>query len=542
MIPSNITRDHLIQAMEEIDKTGVPEDRASTKFYVGHNGKHYPPKYLISIANKYANGKVLDPGAFSGRDETNPFLSERGFEVILIPESEKPFDDRLKVYLENVYPNVKFDKVKRSWLKFRDSSTVVYVNGSKLHEANNEGWYDLELKIYNELMTESPEGPPRYYALILGSPDTTFVLPKKKVRDIFYGQPTVQSSPDVKKDPRWMFTIFQKGESYILRLNRSGAIENKVQSYLNNWKQIQDFASMPPEQTANIIEEPINTKNDTALLTFADLKLFLLQKMKPRANYQPVMIKTLLESGGRCTKDQIAKRLKEFNPEENSEKDFKSVPVYSVLEDHHVVRRKEEDDSYILNTVTLSSEQVLQLTLLCNWLIPEHPLQLNELAGLFDKDRNFFAEDRPSAEEIENQRRQFVSEFSEQKIPTMELDEYVMGKGNRTTFCYRLEITLKWLGSIRGSYADKYGIFYNEKRGKYAYDEKNYHSAEEAFSSVKKQLLAILAAGKTFQADKNWKALSDALEAAASDIQSQVKSKILGVYFPNDFLYIIAHV
>ena len=33
---------------------------------------------------------------------------------------------------------------------------------------------------------------------------------------------------------------------------------------------------------------------------------------------------------------------------------------------------------------------MLHLTLLCNSLIPEHPLQLNEFAGLLDKDRNFF--------------------------------------------------------------------------------------------------------------------------------------------------------
>jgi hypothetical protein len=96
MIPSNISRGHLIQAMEEIDKNGVPEDRVSTKYYVRHNGRHYPPKYLISIANRYANGKELEPLTFHGGDEANPFLRERGFEVILIPEREKPFEDRLK--------------------------------------------------------------------------------------------------------------------------------------------------------------------------------------------------------------------------------------------------------------------------------------------------------------------------------------------------------------------------------------------------------------------------------------------------------------
>jgi len=80
MIPSKITRDHLIQAMKEIDKSGVPEERVPTKFYVRHNGKHYPPKCLISIANRYANGKELDPGTFHGGDEANPFLKRERLE------------------------------------------------------------------------------------------------------------------------------------------------------------------------------------------------------------------------------------------------------------------------------------------------------------------------------------------------------------------------------------------------------------------------------------------------------------------------------
>jgi hypothetical protein len=51
--------------------------------------------------------------------------------------------------------------------------------------------------------------------------------------------------------------------------------------------------------------------------------------MKPQANYQPVMIKALLEDGGRCTKDQIANKVREFNPKQTPEKDFKNVQVYT---------------------------------------------------------------------------------------------------------------------------------------------------------------------------------------------------------------------
>jgi hypothetical protein len=49
--------------------------------------------------------------------------------------------------------------------------------------------------------------------------------------------------------------------------------------------------------------------------------------MERQENYQHVMIKTLLENGGWSTKDQIASRLREFNPKEIAEKDFKNVPV-----------------------------------------------------------------------------------------------------------------------------------------------------------------------------------------------------------------------
>lgn len=54
------------------------------------NSKRYPPKYLISIANKYANGEELHPSDFSGGRESNSYLSELGFEIIS-NEKEREF-------------------------------------------------------------------------------------------------------------------------------------------------------------------------------------------------------------------------------------------------------------------------------------------------------------------------------------------------------------------------------------------------------------------------------------------------------------------
>ena len=54
---------------------GVPERRSSTRFSLSNEGKYYPPKYVISIANIFANGEEYSPSLFSGGDETNIFLN-----------------------------------------------------------------------------------------------------------------------------------------------------------------------------------------------------------------------------------------------------------------------------------------------------------------------------------------------------------------------------------------------------------------------------------------------------------------------------------
>jgi len=71
MIPSNIARDHILKAIREIDGQGAPRGRSSRKFLLVFKGKEYPPKYVISLANKYANGEMLDSGEFSGGNESN---------------------------------------------------------------------------------------------------------------------------------------------------------------------------------------------------------------------------------------------------------------------------------------------------------------------------------------------------------------------------------------------------------------------------------------------------------------------------------------
>jgi hypothetical protein len=72
--------------------------------------------------------------------------------------------------------------------------------------------------------------------------------------------------------------------------------------------------------------------------------------MQTQANYQPVMIKTVLLSGGKATGDHIATKIKELNSEKKDQ-DFKNIHVYDVLEKHGIV--KKYDDEFVLNVENL---------------------------------------------------------------------------------------------------------------------------------------------------------------------------------------------
>jgi len=82
MIPKNISRDDVLNAIAETEEDGIPVDRHSVKWSLKHSGNLYPPKYLISIANRFANREELDSSNFSGGAETNEYLKALGFEIV----------------------------------------------------------------------------------------------------------------------------------------------------------------------------------------------------------------------------------------------------------------------------------------------------------------------------------------------------------------------------------------------------------------------------------------------------------------------------
>ena len=82
MIPDNLKKKHIIQAINEAKEVGIPIGRGSRKYLLKHENDYFPPKYVISLANKYANGIILDRSSFGGGNESNNFLNNLGFKIV----------------------------------------------------------------------------------------------------------------------------------------------------------------------------------------------------------------------------------------------------------------------------------------------------------------------------------------------------------------------------------------------------------------------------------------------------------------------------
>ena len=80
-LPSNITKDHLLQAIAKIDEEGIPKNGNSNYYDVIFNEIKYPPKVIVSFANYFANGEILNRESFPGGLNTPCFklLESNGF-------------------------------------------------------------------------------------------------------------------------------------------------------------------------------------------------------------------------------------------------------------------------------------------------------------------------------------------------------------------------------------------------------------------------------------------------------------------------------
>ncbi len=77
----NINRQNVIDAFKYIDEKGVPFHNQSTQYdLISDDGKKYPPKYVIAVADHIANGTPISVDAFNGTEARN-HLEDMGFVI-----------------------------------------------------------------------------------------------------------------------------------------------------------------------------------------------------------------------------------------------------------------------------------------------------------------------------------------------------------------------------------------------------------------------------------------------------------------------------
>ncbi|MCP5498104.1 MAG: AAA family ATPase [Leptospiraceae bacterium] len=87
-------------AFEKIDQEGIPSDASSRYYDVLYKGHRYPPKLVVSWANEFANGKVLERTTFSGGKDTPCFqlLEREGFAIVPKQNEISKMDQTAKIY------------------------------------------------------------------------------------------------------------------------------------------------------------------------------------------------------------------------------------------------------------------------------------------------------------------------------------------------------------------------------------------------------------------------------------------------------------
>jgi len=101
VIPQNITKSHLLRALEEMNKQGLQPPLPSIRYFVKYKDELYPLKRVVSLANKYANGTKLPLQNFTTTEAVS-FVIKLGFELEVknMSSKEEPmegFDENLVV-------------------------------------------------------------------------------------------------------------------------------------------------------------------------------------------------------------------------------------------------------------------------------------------------------------------------------------------------------------------------------------------------------------------------------------------------------------
>lgn len=161
--------------------------------------------------------------------------------------------------------------------------------------------------------------------------------------------------------------------------------------------------------------------------------------------------------------------------------------------------------------------------------------ELEEL-GIQYRESDLWKEDKKRQDGQLKIRDDFVKQFSLENLRKMTIDDYVEGKGSKTSFCYLIEVGMQWLGQIRGSFTNsKFVLHYDKTKKTYSFESGKFgRNLEDVFSNVKAEIIKLVEDGK----NNNIKGLEN------NKLSPMFKGKLYYVYYPDKTLpiYNIDHV
>jgi len=199
-IPNNINKSHLLKAIEKIMSDGIPYHAESQYYDILFNGERFPPKLIVSYANIFANGEILDRNSFSGGINTPCFklLKNNGFEIV---EKNMTYNQELNKFIEQArseqlktsgfqkeylglkvkvsfgqgnvarVPWIAFlndldtvqDGIYPVYLFYKDKDLLILAYGVSETNKSHRSWKNKELKTINQFFAENKLGTPERY-------------------------------------------------------------------------------------------------------------------------------------------------------------------------------------------------------------------------------------------------------------------------------------------------------------------------------------------------------------------------------------------
>jgi len=256
-----------------------------------------------------------------------------------------------------------------------------------------------------------------------------------------------------------------------------------------------------------------------------------------KANYQPVVIRALLENDGTLLKNETDDALVDNNDELDDEK-TPQTPVYGVLERAKVIEPINDSNIVSLYFKNPTSDDKKELIPLCDeWIensVDERE-KLKRLTEEFKKNRRYFDPNRLEIHEMDEIREKIITHFTKEKISQMTIEEYVDGYIDETTkksknenFC-SVVFNAKPFGSIvMPSGKSMFKVWIKKNTQRLDWNRGKYETPEQAFEESKRLILEILDAGEKF----------DLESISKNKLQRFFRSKILCIYFPEKFIQI----